>query len=102
MAFPPGRVTPAAPAVSVIPSTTTMEEDSALTSNPSISISDDGNVDEGVVKSEIVLEPMSKIPDGCRLMTVPSTVAVDPPAERKVLAMGNAEGFGVKIWPAMV
>ena len=101
-AFPPDRVTPAAPAVSVFPSTITTEEDSTLTSNPSISISDDGNVGGGVVKSGIVLEPMSKIPDGWRLTNVPFTVAAGPPAEMMVLAMGNAEGFGVKVWPATV
>ena len=100
--FPPERVTPAAPALRVFPSTMTMEEDSALTLKPSISKSNDRNVGGGVVESGIVLEPMSKIPDGWRLITVPSTVAADPPAEMMVLAIGNAEGFGVKVWLAAV
>ena len=65
-AFPPlERVTPAAPAVSVVPSTMKMEDDSSsLTSNPSISMSDDGTVGAGVVRSGIVSEAMSRVPDG--------------------------------------
>ena len=102
LAFPPGRVTPAELAVSIIPSTMTIEEDSTLTANPSLLISDDGNVGGGVVKSGIVLEPMSKIPDGWRLMTVPSRLAAGPPTETIVPAMAKAEGSGVNVWPAIV
>ena len=93
---PPERVTPTAAVTSVFPSTMTMEEDSALTSNPLISISDDGNVGGGVlvvIKSGIVREPMSRIPGGWRLMIVPSTVAAGPPTETVVPAMAKTEGY---------
>lgn len=90
----PEIVTPAAAAFSVTPSTT-MKEDCALMSKPSILMSD-------VVESGIVLEPMIRVPEGSRLMVVPFMVAGGPPAEIIVLAMGKAEGFGVNVWPAIV
>ena len=60
---------------------------------PSILVSDG----VWVGKSGIVLEPMSRVPEGRRLMMVPFMVAAGPPAEMMVLAMGKAEGFGVNV-----
>ena len=45
---------------------------------------------------------MASAPDCPRLMAVPSIVTAGPPAESMVPAMGNAEGFGVNVWPATV
>lgn len=82
---------------SVTPSTTTKEE-CAWTSKPLIFTP----AETGDVKSGVVLEPMTRLPDGPRLTIVPSMVAAGPSAEIVVPAMENAEGFGVNIWPATV
>lgn len=82
---------------SVTPSTTTKEE-CAWTSKPLIFTSGE----TGDVESGVVLEPMTRLPDGPRLMIVPSMVAAGPSAKIVVPAMENAEGFGVNIWPATV
>ena len=46
---------------------------------------------------EMVLEPMTKVPEGWREMRVPLMVAVGPPAEMVVPAIKNAEGFGMNV-----
>ncbi len=33
---------------------------------------------------------------------MPSTVIAEPPAETMLPAIENADGFGVKVWPATV
>ena len=58
-------------------------------------------VGDGVMR-EIVVLPIASAPDRSRLMVVPSTVIAGPPAEIMLSAMENAEGFGVKVWPATV
>ncbi len=50
----------------------------------------------------IVELPITRAPDGSRLMRVPSILTAGPPAETVVPATGNAEGFGVNVWPATV
>ena len=49
-----------------------------------------------------MLDPITKVPDGSRLITVSPTVAAGPPAQMIVPAMGNADGFGVNTWPVTV
>lgn len=49
-----------------------------------------------------MLEPISRVLEGWRVMMVPFIVAAGPPAEMMVLAMGKAEGLGVKACPATV
>ena len=49
-----------------------------------------------------MLEPISRVPEGRRLMIVPFIVAAGPPAEMTMLAIGKADGLGVKVWPATV
>lgn len=56
----------------------------------------------GGAKSEIVLDPTIKVPEGRRLMTVPAMVTAGPPTEIVVPAMEKPEGLGVKIRPARV
>ena len=89
----PDMVTPGSAALSVAPSTTIMEE-WALMSKPSIVMSDG---DWDVIDIEIVLEPMTKVPEGWREMRVLFMVAAVPPAEIVVPAIENAEGFGVNV-----
>lgn len=67
-----------------------------------IVISDEDEKVAWGVRSGMVLEPRSSVPDGWRVMIVPSSVTAGPPAERVVPAMENAEGLGVNVWSAMV
>lgn len=100
----PEIVMPDAPALSVTPSTTTKEGcDCVSIWKPSmIVISDEDEKVAWGVRSGIVLEPRSSVPDGWRVMIVPSSVTAGPPAEIVVPAMENAEGLGVNVWSAMV
>ena len=97
LATVPEIVIPGAAALSVTPLSTT-REDCTWTSKPSISTPGE----TGDVRSGIVLEPITRVPDWLRLMMVPSTVAAGPPTEIVIPAMENAEGFGVNFWPATV
>ena len=45
---------------------------------------------------------MANTPDGPRPTAVPLIVTAGPPADMVVPAMGNAEGFAVKIWSPTV
>ncbi len=58
-------------------------------------------VDAGVVR-EIVVLPIANAPDRSRLIVVPSTEIAGPPAEIIVPAIEKPEGFGMKVWPAIV
>ncbi|KAK3170359.1 hypothetical protein OEA41_009746 [Lepraria neglecta] len=88
----PSMVTPGPPANMVVPS---IEKDFGLglkTSFPTVKTVGEA----GLAESNIVLLPMSKIPDIPKLTTVPSIVTPGPPAEMGVPSIENAVGFGVK------
>lgn len=52
--------------------------------------------------SEIMLLPISRIPEAPKLTTVPSTVTPGPPAEIVVPSIEKAVGLGVKVSPPTV
>ena len=61
-----------------------------------ISLSDE-KVEWDIRSGMMMLEPRRSVPDGWRVMIVPSIVTAGPPAETVVPAMENAEGLGVKV-----
>ena len=50
----------------------------------------------------VVLLPMSKTPDACKLIGVPDIVTPGPPAEMVVPSIEKSVGFAVKTCPATV
>ena len=56
-------------------------------------------VPDPVIERSTVLDPMIKVPEDWRLMTVPSMVIAGPPAEMVVPAMESAEIAGVLVSP---
>ena len=73
---------------------TTIKEEWALMSKPSIVILDGG---WDAIHSEIVLEPLTKVHKGWREMRIPSLVAAGLLAEMVVPAFELAEGFCVSV-----
>ncbi len=55
-------------------------------------------IDErAALDSTVVLVPMTKLPEGPKLTSVPESVAPGPPADIVVPAIEKAVGFGVKV-----
>ena len=94
----PSTITPGPPAEIVVPSMENAVGLGVKTWAPTVY-----EVGEtSLTDSDIVLPPISKMPEGPKLIGVPSTVIPGPPAEMVVPSIENAVGLGVKTSPPTV
>ena len=96
----PETFTPGSPANSVVQSTANAEGFAVKVCQPTTKTEELGNGVESL--SITVLLPITKLPEGPRLVGVPDNVIRVPPGDIVVPSIGNPEGSALNVCPATV